>query len=125
MDCSLSGSSIHGILQAQVLEWMAISFSRGSSWSRNRTRVSHIAGRRFTVWASREARIFFEIFIDIFFNYPFILSVQSCVEGILIIFINNNISIFKGTTLINFLFYIFFCQVLSIFVSEWTVELFC
>ena len=49
MDCSLSGSSIHGIFQARVLEWIAISFSRGSSRPRNRTWVSRIAGRRFTV----------------------------------------------------------------------------
>ena len=54
MDCSLSGSSIHGIFQARVLEWIAIAFSRGSSWPRNRTWVSHIAGRCFTVWATRE-----------------------------------------------------------------------
>ena len=44
-----SGSSIHGIFQARVLEWIAISFSRGSSRPRNQTRVSHIAGRRFTI----------------------------------------------------------------------------
>ena len=49
MDCSLSGSSIHGIFQANELEWIAISFSRGSSRPRNRTQVSCIAGRRFTV----------------------------------------------------------------------------
>ena len=55
MDCSLSGSSVYGIFQARVLEWIAISFSRGCSWPRNRTRVSHIAGRHFTVWATREA----------------------------------------------------------------------
>ena len=42
MDCSLPGSSVHGIFQARVLEWVAISFSRGSSWSRDQTRVSHI-----------------------------------------------------------------------------------
>ncbi|XP_059738677.1 protein FAM25A isoform X1 [Bos taurus] len=47
MDCSLSGSSVHGIFQARVLEWIAISFSRGSSRPRNRTLVSRIAGRRF------------------------------------------------------------------------------
>ena len=41
------GSAVHGILQARVLEWVAISFSRGSSQPRDRTRVSHIAGRRF------------------------------------------------------------------------------
>ena len=55
MDCSLSGSSVHGIFQARVLEWIAISFSRGSSRPRNRTQVSRIAGRRFTIWATREA----------------------------------------------------------------------
>ena len=57
MGCSLSGSSIRGIFQARVLEWIAISFSRGSSWPRNRTQVSLIAGRRFTVWATREAQL--------------------------------------------------------------------
>ena len=54
MDCSLPRSSIHGILQARVLEWVAISFSRGSSWPRDQTRVSHIVGRCFTIWATRE-----------------------------------------------------------------------
>ena len=52
MDYSLQGSSDHGIFQARVLEWVAISFSRGSSRARDRTRVSHIAGRRFTIWAT-------------------------------------------------------------------------
>ena len=52
MDCSLSGSSFHGIFQARVLEWIAISFSRGSSQPRNWTRVFRIAGRHFTVWAT-------------------------------------------------------------------------
>ena len=55
MDCSPPGSSVHGILQARVLEWVAISFSRGSSWLRDWTQVSHIAGRRFNLWATREA----------------------------------------------------------------------
>ena len=50
--CSLPGSSIHGIFQARVLEWVAISFSRGSSWARDRTQVSCIVGRCFTVWAT-------------------------------------------------------------------------
>ena len=52
MDCSLPGSSIRGIFQARVLEWVATSFSRGSSWPRDWTQVSRIAGRRFTVWAT-------------------------------------------------------------------------
>ena len=56
MDCSLQGSSVHRIFQARVLEWVAISFSRGSSQPRDRTQVSRITGRRFTIWATREAR---------------------------------------------------------------------
>ena len=54
MDCSLPGSSVHGIFQARVLEWVAISFSRVSSWPRDRNWVSRIVGRHFTVWATRE-----------------------------------------------------------------------
>ena len=54
MDRSLPGSSAHGILQATVLEWAAISFSRGSFWPRDGTQASRIAGRYFTVWATRE-----------------------------------------------------------------------
>ena len=55
MDCSPPGSLVHGIFQAWILEWVAVSFSRGSSWPRDRTQVSRIVGRRFTVWATREA----------------------------------------------------------------------
>ena len=47
VDWSLPGSSIHGIFQARVLEWVAISFSRGSSWPRDRTPVPCIIWRRF------------------------------------------------------------------------------
>ena len=53
MDYSPPGSSLHGILQARILEWVAISFSRGSSRPRDRTQVSCIAGKCFTVWASK------------------------------------------------------------------------
>ena len=52
MNCSLSGSSIHGILQARILEWIAIPFSRGSSCPKDRTQVSCIAGTFFTIWAT-------------------------------------------------------------------------
>ena len=49
MDYSLPGFSIHGILQARILEWVTISFSRGSSQPRDRTRVSRTGGRRFNL----------------------------------------------------------------------------
>ena len=47
--CSLLDSSVHGILQARILAWIAILFSRGSTQPRDQTQVSHIAGRLFTV----------------------------------------------------------------------------
>ena len=53
MDYSPTGSSVHGILQARILEWVAISFSKGSFLSKNWTRVSHIAGRFLTDWATK------------------------------------------------------------------------
>ena len=50
MDCSLPGSSVHGIFQARMLEWIAIPFSRGSSQPRDWTQISYIAGRFFIIW---------------------------------------------------------------------------
>ena len=50
---NLSDYSVHGFLQAKILEWVAIPFSRGSSWPRDGTQVSGIAGRFFTIWACR------------------------------------------------------------------------
>ena len=55
MDCSPPDSSVHGVFQARMLEWVAIPFSRASSWSRDWTQISCIAGGLFTVWATREA----------------------------------------------------------------------
>ena len=57
MDCSPPGSSVHEIFQARILEWVAISFSRGSPQPRDWTQVSCTAGRFFTNWAAREALI--------------------------------------------------------------------
>ena len=58
MDCSPSRLLCPvGFSQARILEWVAISFSRGSSWPRDRTQVSRISGRRFNLWATREALI--------------------------------------------------------------------
>ena len=53
MDCSLLGSSVHGILQARMLEWVAMPFSSGSSQPRGWTLVSYIECRFLTVWATR------------------------------------------------------------------------
>ena len=55
MDCALPGFSGHGILQARILVWAAISFSKGSSQLRDWTQVTCTAGRFFIIWATKEA----------------------------------------------------------------------
>ena len=55
MDCSPPGSSVRGILQARILEWVAVPFSRISSQTMDRTRVSRTAGESFMDWATRES----------------------------------------------------------------------
>ena len=54
--CHPMDYTVHGILQARILEWVAFPFSRESSQPRDRTQVSHIAGGFFTSWATREAQ---------------------------------------------------------------------
>ena len=66
MDCSSLGSFVHGILQARILEWVAIPFSRGSSQPRDWTRVSCIVDRHFTVWATNQ----FYKFKPYFLGFP-------------------------------------------------------
>ena len=66
MDYSLPEASVHGILRARILEWVAIPFSGGSSWPRDWTQVSCIAGRFFfffffTAWATREAHYIYRV----------------------------------------------------------------
>ena len=70
MNCSLPGSSGHGILQARILEQAAIPFSRRTSSSRDQTQVSYDAGGFFTVWATREA-----LFVSI--DLPVLLDISS------------------------------------------------
>ena len=86
MDCrrSLPDSSVHGILQARILEWVIISFSRGSSRLRDRTRVSCIGGRCFNLWATREAvfimlsyTTFYTHFVESFY-YEWMLNFVKC-----------------------------------------------
>ena len=75
MDYSPLGSYVHAILQAIILEWVIISFSRGSSQLRDQTHVSCIAGRVFTICASREAAIWWkhtQLFTSVSWRYLFI-----------------------------------------------------
>ena len=67
-NCCSQGSPVHGISQARILEWVSNSFSRGSSQHGDGTWVSCIAGRFFTIWATREAhnQSFFFVFNDNF-----------------------------------------------------------
>ena len=80
MDCSLPCSSVHGILQVRILEWVAMPSSRGSSQSRDGTQVSCIAGVFFTIWATREAHsgIVLNYYTRLFFMACFNYFVHAC-----------------------------------------------
>ena len=80
IDRSLPGSSVHGILQARILEWVAIPFSRGSSWPKDWTQVC-TAGRFFIIWVTGEAHCW--VFANIFtwvspMSQSFCLFLISC-----------------------------------------------
>ena len=86
MDCSLPSSSVHGILQARILERVAISFSRGSFWPRNRTQVSCIAGRFFTDWSMREIQFNVYKITNKYNNIYILENYHHCNTSIIIIF---------------------------------------
>ena len=65
MDCSLPGSSLHGIFQARILEWVAISLSRRSSQPRDWTQVSCIVGKHFTICSVRLGYLRFFLFLEV------------------------------------------------------------
>ena len=67
MDCSLPGSSVHGILQARILKWIAMPSSRGSSWLRAWTQVFCIGRQNLCHWVTWEAYIYIDIYF-IFFS---------------------------------------------------------
>ena len=72
-DCSPPGSSVYGILQARILEWVSMPSSRGSSQPRDWNRVFCIAGRLVTIWANKEAlylaSVEFKSFASTYFNW--------------------------------------------------------
>ena len=99
VDCSLSGSSVHGIFQARILGWVAILFFRGSSPPRDWSQVSCIVGRCFTIWATREASSLSLLFSQSYgfsYNLPLTrhdwttkIMLNFCVPRFLIDFVTN------------------------------------
>ena len=84
MDCSLPGSSVHGILQGWIMEWVAFPFSRGSSQNSDWTQVSCIAGGFFTTWATRKAQEYWSEWPVPFFrgsSWPRNWTGVSCIAG--------------------------------------------
>ena len=79
MNCSPPGSSVREVLQARILEWVTMPSSRGSSHPRDWTQVSHIAGRFFTIWTTREAQEYRSLTMHKNFHFSFwnILSLPS------------------------------------------------
>ena len=127
VDCSPPGSSIYGILQARILEWVAISFSRGSSQPRDQTQVSRIAGRRFNLWATRISPLilWYITLIDLqMLNHP-------CTSGInptwicctiILMYCWISLLIFYWGFLHLYSSGILTCNFLMVFLSRWLVS---
>ena len=77
MECSPLGSSVDGILQARILEWVAISFSRGCSQPRDWTQVSCTAGRCFNLWDTREAPLHIYVFVYVYIHHMYMYTASS------------------------------------------------
>ena len=82
--CDPMDYTIHGILQARILEWVAVPFSRRSSQPRDQTQVSHIVGRFYTNWATMEAqrkdrqsKIYSAVFLNLFFTRGSVILLSS------------------------------------------------
>ena len=80
MDCSPAGSSIYGILQARIMDWIVISFSRVSYQSRDQNKVSHIASRFFFIWAPQEALYEVKEVLNNFYNSDYITKYK-CIKS--------------------------------------------
>ena len=101
MDCSLPGSSAHGILQARILQWVAIPYSGVCSQPRDRTQVSHFGGRFFTLCATREAMLSIHIDIILFYIYMvFLFAEVICSYMFILRKIILNLKSENGSTLI-------------------------
>ena len=83
IDCRLPGSSVHGILQARILQWVAIPFSRVSSLSRDRTNVSWIADGFLTCEPTRKPNL--DRFLKVKFNLKFSCSESPFLSHVLFI----------------------------------------
>ena len=82
--CDPMDYTVHGILQARILEWVAVPFSRRSSQPRDQTQVSHIAGRFYTNWATMEAqrkdrqiKIYSTVSLNLFFTRGSVILLSS------------------------------------------------
>ena len=110
-------SSVHGIFQARILEWVAIPFSRRSSWPRNRIPVSHTAGRFFTIWATQKAPQYtIEVLKLYVYVYLFLqaLSMKTAFLPLifLVSFVKNQLAVALGfISVLSILFlYVKFCS---------------
>ena len=137
MDCSLLGSSVYGILQARILEWVAISSSMGSSQPRDRTQGSCIAGIFFAIWATLWVHLVWDCFfwawrsVSFYRLGKFSAVISSNMFSAPFPFflplgrLNVNVSILdvvsealKPSLFVNFFFFFFCC-------SDWVILLFC
>ena len=90
MDCSLLGSSVHRISQARILEWVAISFPRGSSWPKDQTSISWLGRQILYSWTTRYLK--HVLWIVFFFRYQILLQPLSKTEELWSLLITHSYS---------------------------------
>ena len=115
MDSSLPDSYVHGILQARILERVVIPLCRGNSQTRDQTQVSHIVGRFFTIWASREA------ISDTIFVFLWLTSLSVIISRSIHVVANGIISFFSNVWVIFHCIYM--PRLLYPFICQWTFRL--
>ena len=101
MNCSLLGSSVHGIFQARILEWVAVSFSRGYFWPRDRTCVSCIAGRFFTTVPPGKHQVPVMLMLLVFYTSNSKVLLRDDLHVIKFTFINTPILIINRSILFS------------------------
>ena len=112
MDCSLQGSSVHGIFQVRILEWVTIFFSRRSSQPRDQTQVSRVVGRLFTTGATREVRLTEIVYYSL--SYFSVYGQRIYISILKLLFYMNVLLVTEKWLLLSIcLFSMFLCKLFS------------
>ena len=121
MDCRLLGSSVHGISQARILEWVAISLPRGSSWPKDQTSISWLGRQILYSWATRYLKHI--LWIVFFCGYQILLQLLSKTEELWSLLITHSYSCIHTHTSNTHTSIIFWqADICVVWITEWSLN---